>query len=148
MAITVELVYEALFLSSIFLMAISLPKIVIYVLWSVYRVFIFEHAYEWRPTRMILTEKTISERQKPENRLARLAEETRTYTRDLKKPLTELLSALIFLHISSSRLEVESDAANLISVLQAAIIVVLLLAVLNFSANFFRMRKITGGPLA
>ena len=149
MAITVELVYQALFLSSIFLMAISLPKIIIYTLWSIYRVFIFEHAYGWKSTRMILSEKTIQESLTPDKRLERLAKETLTYTIELKKPMIELLSALIFLRISSSELTVESDASSVISALQAAMVIVIVLAVVNLIANFLRMRKIKGGgPLA
>lgn len=149
MAITVELVYQALFLSSIFLMAISLPKIVFYTLWSIYRVFIFEHAYGWKSTRIILTEKTIQESLAPDKRLERLAKETQTYTKELKKPMIELLSALVFLHISSSELTIESDATSVISALQAAMVMVIILAATNFVANFFKMRKIRGGgPLA
>ena len=149
MAITVELVYQALFLSSIFLMAISLPKIVILTLWSIYRVFMFGHVYGWKKTRIVLSEKTIQESLTPEKRLERLALETQTYVSDLKIPLTELLSALIFLHISLSGLTVEPDAANIITTIQVAIVIVFILAVVNLAANFVRMKKIKGGgPLA
>ena len=131
-----------------FLMAISLPKILIHIAWSVYRNVLYDHVYGWKSARLILKEETIQDALKPEKQLERLAKETETYTKELKMPMIELLSALILLQFSSSRLEVDSDAAGALLLLKIAIVLAMALPVIVLVWNFTRMRKVTGGPLA
>lgn len=149
MALTAELIYQGLVLSSIFLMAISLPKLLIYTAWSSWRMFVYDRMLETKVIRKILSDEAIQKNLKPEEKFARTVREMEFYTRDMKKPLVELFSAFLLLPLAASGLHIESDAVQLIVVLEAVMVLVFILTFRSFIKMFLKMQKLKdGGPLA
>jgi hypothetical protein len=145
MALTAEIVYQALVLSSIFLMAISLPKLLIYTAWSSWRMYVYEHMMESRTVRKLLSDKTIQESLKPDQKFERTVKEMESYTRDMKKPLIELFSAAVLLPVSAMGLHIEPGAGQLIVVLEAVMVIVFLITFAAFARRFLQMQKLKGG---
>ena len=144
-ALTAELVYQALVVSSMFLMAISLPKLVIYTAWSTWRLYVYEHMMESKTVRKLLSEETIRDILKPDKRFARTVKETESYTHDMKKPLVELISAAVLLPLSAVALHIEPDAGRLIVALEAVMIIVFLITFATFAKRLGQIQKLKGG---
>lgn len=146
MAIDLEAIYIALFISSIFLMAISMPKIILITLWSIYRNLCFippkESGWRMKVLRMYISEEQIRELTDPDKRSSRLVEEMKNYTSEVKEPLIELISALIFFLISSSQLIVEPSATAIISLLGNILLAVVIFSVIYVGIILHKLAKI------
>jgi hypothetical protein len=125
MVITTELVYQGLLLSSVFLMVLGFPKIVILTLWSWYRIWTYENIH--RMSKFLnrwLTEEQLKAVSTPESRRSQLARELSSYIEQVKKPLIESFSAAIFMLIAKWNLEIEQTASTLLSILIVMILIV------------------------
>jgi len=149
MVLTSEQVYQALVLSSVFLMAISVPKLALVMGWGAFRTFIFENKLGSKIVGEVLSKATIRENQKPDVEFKAMVNELASYVRELKKPFVELLAAVLLLPISASRLQVESDAVLVMAVIEALMIAMLLIAFVTVAKRVLKMKKFKGGgPLA
>ncbi len=145
MPITSDLVYQALFFSSIFLTAISLPKIVIYTLWSIHRIRVYRKLDKLKVLKKVVSDKAVRDIQEPDALFGRFVKEMALHVENLKKPTVELISAFILLNISAYELTVASDAVNAINILLASMILVFIFAGLVLVWYFFQMMKMKGG---
>jgi len=145
MALTADMIYQALVLSSIFLMAISLPKLLIYTAWSSWRMYVYEHMTELKTVRNVLSAKTIQELHEPEKQFERTVKELESYTLDMKRPLVELFSAAVLLPLSAMEMHIERDAGLLIIVLESVMVAVFLITFATFARRLVQMKKLKGG---
>jgi hypothetical protein len=145
MVLTTDQVYAALVTSSIFLMAISLPKVMIYTAWSSWRLFTYQHLLGSPFIRMFISEEIIQTLIKPEKQLEIVVKEMESYTREMKKPLVELLAAFVLLPLSASGLQIGSDAGGLIVFLEALMVIAFLLAFVRFARMVIKLQRTRGG---
>ncbi len=137
MVITNELVFQGLLLSSVFLMVLGLPKIIILTVWARWRIWTYENIGRISKylTRWI-TEEQIDFINTPENQRNRIAVELSDYIGDVKKPLIESFSAAFFMYIATSNLDVSTSVSSLLSLLIIIIIIVaIFVAFFTFSCS-------------
>ncbi len=143
--LTAEQVYAALVTSSIFLMAISLPKVMIYTAWSSWRLFVYQHLLESPFIRIFISEEMVQTLQKPEKQFELVVKEMESYTRDIKKPLVELFAAFVLLPMSAKGLRMGPDAGGLILLFEALMVIVFAIAAVRFSRMVIGLQKSRGG---
>ncbi len=148
MAVSVELIYQALLLSSVFLFAISLPKILLNTAWSFYRTYVYAHLLTGKAASAYFSKELIDLTIGSENQYSILAKEAARIVTELKRPGVELLSALFFMWFSSTQLTVEPEANSLLWLFMLAMIIVGLLAFGHFALIAFKLKKLKGGVFA
>jgi len=125
MVVTTELVFQGLLLSSVFLMVLGFPKIVILTLWSRYRIWTYEHTeFLKRPLSRWLTEEQLKVQTTLENQRNQFANELKDYFTQVKKPLIESFSAAFFILVAKWNLDMEPSASSLLDTLVVIIVVV------------------------
>lgn len=82
---------------------------------------------------------------KPEKQLEIVVKEMESYTREMKKPLVELLAAFVLLPLSASGLQIGSDAGGLIVFLEALMVIAFLLAFVRFARMVIKLQRTRGG---
>jgi hypothetical protein len=148
MALTPDDVYQALVLSSVFLMAISMPKVLIYTLWSSWRVYTYDHLNDLlrlKPMQKIVSKEMAEKLQEPEEKFNMTVRELDSYTRDMKEPLVELIAATIILPVSANSARVEAGAGSLVFWIEVLMAVVFILTFWTFAKRFLRLRNLKGG---
>jgi len=145
MALTADMVYQGLVLSSIFLMAISLPKLCIYTIWSSMRLFVYRHKMGSKYLRRVVSKKTVKQSAKPNWQLQQETREIDSYVRDVKKPMVELLAACLILPLSAAGLHVEPDAGQLIIAMEIAMVIVFVMTAAIFKRRFDKLVELMGG---
>lgn len=145
MVVTVETVYEGLLLSSVFLFAISLPKILLITSWSIYRTYAYTKMIRWKSTSKYFSKTITDMLSNPETRYATLVNEAAGLVKDLKRPGIEMLSALFFMWFSTTQLTVSGGASSLLWALMIAMIFVGLLALGHFITLAFKLMTLKGG---
>jgi hypothetical protein len=148
MALTPEDVYQALVLSSMFLMAISMPKVLLYTLWSSWRLFIYDHLEDLqklKSVRGIVSKEMAEKLQTPDEKFSITVKELDRYTSDMKEPLVELIAATIILPLSSYAAHVEAGAGSLVFWLEASMAVVFVITFWTFAKRFLRLQSLKGG---
>jgi hypothetical protein len=125
MAVTTELVFQGLLLSSVFLMVLGFPKIVILTLWSRWRIWTYDNLdrLKGRLGRW-LTEDQLKAMNTPEVLRKQLADELSNYLAEVKKPLIESFSAAFFILLAKWNLDMTSSASSLLDVLVVIIVIV------------------------
>jgi hypothetical protein len=147
MVVTADTVFQGILLSSIFLMAISMPKIIFTTLWSVYRLWLFNKTPNLKIARRIASEGEINRYELPETQRDLIANELKSYPTQVKKPSIEMLSALVLMGIGWWNLEVDQSASSLLMILMFGMIIVGLLMVAFFGYNFLRWKNLQGSNL-
>jgi|GEM_PF-3087268 len=148
MAVSVELIYQGLLLSSVFLFAISLPKILLNTAWSFYRTYVYVHLLTGKAASTYFSKKLIDLTVGPDNQYSILVKEAARIVTELKRPGIEMFSALFFMWFSSTQLVVESEANSLLWLFMLAMIIVGLLAFGHFALIAYKLKKLKGGVLA
>jgi len=148
MAVSVELIYQGLLLSSVFLFAISLPKILLNTAWSFYRTYVYAHLLTGKAASANFSKELIDLTTGPENQYSILVQEAARIVTELKRPGVEMFSALFFMWFSSTQLDVESGANSLLWLFMLAMIIVGLLAFGHFALIAFKLKKLKGGVFA
>jgi hypothetical protein len=145
MVVTLEIVYQGLLLSSVFLFAISLPKILLITGWSFYRTYVYERLLTKKAVSRFISKDFIEKTTTPDHKYSSLANEAAKLAVELKRPGIEMLSALFFMWFSSIQLTVEGDASSLLRTLMWVMVLVGLLSYGHFASIALRLRKIKGG---
>lgn len=146
MVVSTETIWEAVLLSSVFLMAISLPKMAILTGWAGYRLAVQKKLPQSRVGRKMISEQMQETMKQPSREFEVEGDELVAYLGQTKMPAIEMLSAFIFMSISTGQLQVDQLAQSLLDLLMLIMAIVGVLAIAYVGYCSYRLMKAGGSP--
>ena len=147
MLITTETLLQNIFLASIILMALSLPKIFILFFWSHYRLWVFEKIHKiskksviGKSLRRILPESFLNTFSNEDQLMGAISQEVLSTVADLKIPMIEAISSVLLMIICIVFLNFDSPSIVIIALMIALLFISIIIGAFYIKKYYVRAK--------